>query len=128
MFCIRRIGTPYYSFFFNDTATTEIYTLSLHDALPICHHHFHVHDVLAREGGQRHRQSVVLLVGQHDQRPHEIVPCAHEGEDRQGHQHRLEHRQHDLEEDTQLPCPVDARRLQQFVRNRTRVLAHQEDA
>src|SRR3989454_10007622 len=29
---------PYTSlfFFFNDTATTEIYTLSLHDALPIC--------------------------------------------------------------------------------------------
>src|SRR5256886_9664969 len=25
-------------FFFNDTATTEIYTLSLHDALPILHH------------------------------------------------------------------------------------------
>src|SRR2546421_6306460 len=24
-------------FFFNDTATTEIYTLPLHDALPICH-------------------------------------------------------------------------------------------
>src|SRR5438477_1480548 len=24
-----------FSFFFNDTATTEIYTLSLHDALPI---------------------------------------------------------------------------------------------
>src|SRR5947207_11663741 len=23
-------------FFFNDTSTTEIYTLSLHDALPIC--------------------------------------------------------------------------------------------
>src|SRR5258705_4744748 len=31
-----------YLFFFNDTATTEIYTLSLHDALPIC---------LGREGG-----------------------------------------------------------------------------
>src|SRR5256885_9434937 len=32
------IGTLYTSclfFFFNDTATTEIYTLSLHDALPI---------------------------------------------------------------------------------------------
>src|ERR1041384_8785819 len=32
--------TPCYMFFcfffFNDTATTEIYTLSLHDALPIC--------------------------------------------------------------------------------------------
>src|SRR6202142_3388214 len=26
----------YAVFFFNDTATTEIYTLSLHDALPIC--------------------------------------------------------------------------------------------
>src|SRR2546429_5484182 len=26
---------PTYFFFFNDTATTEIYTLSLHDALPI---------------------------------------------------------------------------------------------
>src|SRR3712207_7980280 len=25
----------YYFFFFNDTATTEIYTLSLHDAFPI---------------------------------------------------------------------------------------------
>src|SRR2546421_6681918 len=27
----------YTFFFFNDTATTEIYTLSLHDALPIYH-------------------------------------------------------------------------------------------
>src|SRR2546429_5636757 len=28
--------TYFFFFFFNDTATTEIYTLSLHDALPIC--------------------------------------------------------------------------------------------
>src|SRR3712207_7167493 len=28
-------GAFYQIFFFNDTATTEIYTLSLHDALPI---------------------------------------------------------------------------------------------
>src|SRR2546429_9983444 len=28
---------PILFFFFNDTATTEIYTLSLHDALPISH-------------------------------------------------------------------------------------------
>src|SRR2546430_17024870 len=27
----------FFFFFFNDTATTEIYTLSLHDALPIYH-------------------------------------------------------------------------------------------
>src|SRR3712207_9185462 len=29
------VGDVNYFFFFNDTATTEIYTLSLHDALPI---------------------------------------------------------------------------------------------
>src|ERR1022692_3947005 len=28
-------AAPFVFFFFNDTATTEIYTLSLHDALPI---------------------------------------------------------------------------------------------
>src|SRR5436309_10075822 len=32
---VARHATVYF-FFFNDTATTEIYTLSLHDALPIC--------------------------------------------------------------------------------------------
>src|SRR6266540_6520924 len=31
-------------FFFNDTATTEIYTLSLHDALPIFLHQEHVQE------------------------------------------------------------------------------------
>src|SRR5256885_2551436 len=34
-------------FFFNDTATTEIYTLSLHDALPISFHRL-------RGGGREH--------------------------------------------------------------------------
>src|SRR2546426_11675267 len=32
---VRRPSRPLLLFFFNDTATTEIYTLSLHDALPI---------------------------------------------------------------------------------------------
>src|SRR5256885_3560236 len=32
---IIRADTLFFFFFFNDTATTEIYTLSLHDALPI---------------------------------------------------------------------------------------------
>src|SRR5258707_10138889 len=31
-----RSTAGFFFFFFNDTATTEIYTLSLHDALPIC--------------------------------------------------------------------------------------------
>src|SRR3712207_8913796 len=45
-------------FFFNDTATTEIYTLSLHDALPIS----------ATAAGRHHRRSR----GEHDSpdRPH----------------------------------------------------------
>src|SRR2546430_10695433 len=32
---ILRVSSLSFLFFFNDTATTEIYTLSLHDALPI---------------------------------------------------------------------------------------------
>src|ERR1039457_2201849 len=33
--CRSASSVSNFSFFFNDTATTEIYTLSLHDALPI---------------------------------------------------------------------------------------------
>src|SRR2546430_10649312 len=56
-------GWPF--FFFNDTATTEIYTLSLHDALPISAHHAYLphrrygiasqRAVAARRQEQRHR-------------------------------------------------------------------------
>src|SRR5260221_14407775 len=35
-FSLISIPLLFFFFFFNDTATTEIYTLSLHDALPIC--------------------------------------------------------------------------------------------
>src|SRR2546425_10174057 len=35
VFFLTRIPYLFFFFFFNDTATTEIYTLSLHDALPI---------------------------------------------------------------------------------------------
>src|SRR5882672_748440 len=36
VFCLKKkAGELLLCFFFNDTATTEIYTLSLHDALPI---------------------------------------------------------------------------------------------
>src|SRR2546427_11420917 len=34
-FLIMSSTSVFFFFFFNDTATTEIYTLSLHDALPI---------------------------------------------------------------------------------------------
>src|SRR5476649_3019153 len=42
-------------FFFNDTATTEIYTLSLHDALPICRGFW-------RSDAGRHRRPVCHAV------------------------------------------------------------------
>src|SRR2546426_12329979 len=40
MFSVKYINFTllFFFFFFNDTATTEIYTLSLHDALPIWVH------------------------------------------------------------------------------------------
>ena len=49
--------------FFNDTATTEIYTLSLHDALPILvegprtddRHHAAVHSEVLRDGALESR-------------------------------------------------------------------------
>src|SRR4029434_10379786 len=42
--CAALLHTPaLFFFFFNDTATTEIYTLSLHDALPISHIHTNTH-------------------------------------------------------------------------------------
>src|SRR5258705_5199009 len=54
--------TVFFLFFFNDTATTEIYTLSLHDALPICAEHVEhlalalgldqVEHVLVDQGGE----------------------------------------------------------------------------
>src|SRR5256885_12118177 len=36
-YSVLRFQSSVFFFFFNDTATTEIYTLSLHDALPISH-------------------------------------------------------------------------------------------
>src|SRR5256885_6934084 len=43
----------FFFFFFNDTATTEIYTLSLHDALPIFGHLRAGPLALARPRGRR---------------------------------------------------------------------------
>src|SRR3954449_12674595 len=41
---LRFIHSFCFFFFFNDTATTEIYPLSLHDALPICGIYLAPHD------------------------------------------------------------------------------------
>src|SRR3989441_5833017 len=52
-------------FFFNDTATTEIYTLSLHDALPIWMclvNHAEVHFVRGRYEEARHNAEAALAI------------------------------------------------------------------
>src|SRR5688572_31014375 len=54
-------------FFFNDTATTEIYTLSLHDALPILRAARAVHDHPDRGVGDPRRAA-----GQHGVRRHQL--------------------------------------------------------
>src|SRR2546423_9819201 len=60
-------------FFFNDTATTEIYTLSLHDALPICFRQ--VHHV--RDRGEHLLAPVAL-----EQLEKAALARLHRGEDR----------------------------------------------
>src|SRR2546427_6080439 len=57
-------------FFFNDTATTEIYTLSLHDALPISlpRHELHDEVVKAARGADVDRGDQVFVVERGDRK------------------------------------------------------------
>src|SRR3712207_8436135 len=55
--CIDGCGVQHVFFFFNDTATTEIYTLSLHDALPISAR-VRLHRQRAEGGGARNLHPV----------------------------------------------------------------------
>src|SRR2546430_8917331 len=65
-------GNPSCSFFFfNDTATTEIYTLSLHDALPISLQHGEEPAVHRVEGGLERR--TVRPSGERQRLPREAV-------------------------------------------------------
>src|SRR5256885_16308108 len=61
IFCIFKYEFDILFFFFNDTATTEIYTLSLHDALPIFGE-VHVAHASARQ--VRHLAPVALDPGE----------------------------------------------------------------
>src|SRR2546428_3447925 len=59
--CVFRM---YFFFFFNDTATTEIYTLSLHDALPIYHFTGSARGAPRRRRGRLHCRSPHAARGQ----------------------------------------------------------------
>src|SRR2546429_8126548 len=56
-------------FFFNDTATTEIYTLSLHDALPISKR-FPYSDLSVTAHRLRKRQVANVRAGDEQNEPH----------------------------------------------------------
>src|SRR5687768_18090685 len=56
LFLISSLPFPLFFFFFNDTATTEIYTLSLHDALPILMTETSIPDRRAVDRGQPDRR------------------------------------------------------------------------
>src|SRR3712207_8199814 len=85
-------------FFFNDTATTEIYTLSLHDALPIFLHQAPVvqhpllgrWDVLLVEEGAKGEDQVNELVNLRHE-PHEPIPRVQRSEE---HTSELQSRQY----------------------------------
>src|SRR2546430_10380866 len=79
-------------FFFNDTATTEIYTLSLHDALPI-----------SRRRGARGEQEIEAVP--HRQRHDRVT-----GVSLERHQGRLDTRSEEhtaeLQSQSNLVCPL----------------------
>src|SRR2546426_1037371 len=70
----------FFFFFFNDTATTEIYTLSLHDALPILQEQRTVGDLDSHLGARREADDHGLgpLARRHE------VAARHQQGERQG--------------------------------------------
>src|SRR2546429_9271372 len=76
----------FFFFFFNDTATTEIYTLSLHDALPISSRRWHQ--------PTRQRRSLDYTIV----RPHRPGPC------RRRHRLRSEEHTSELQSRLHLVC------------------------
>src|SRR2546422_9232416 len=67
LFYVLRVRTLHsFFFFFNDTATTEIYTLSLHDALPIYNKHATVPVVIqVLHAGAQQPVTVTINVREH---------------------------------------------------------------
>src|SRR3712207_6985992 len=84
-------------FFFNDTATTEIYTLSLHDALPIFGENEKVR-VIARFGPQQGRYMMHchnLVHEDHDMMTHfDVGPTGEDPSRSEEHTSELQSRQY----------------------------------
>src|SRR5438309_9874488 len=67
------LSKVFFFFFFNDTATTEIYTLSLHDALPIS---FSAHAIRGENP-----EPELVVVHRHSSEPEQVEKDAHRSEE-----------------------------------------------
>src|SRR2546426_6004623 len=103
MFLLEHIF--YVFFFFNDTATTEIYTLSLHDALPISKHVREAGVLKSGPGLRAHRRKVreARCRGAHG-------PAVHPSEHQRSEEHTSE---------LQSPCNLVCRLLLEKKKNIT---------
>src|SRR2546426_4334848 len=91
-------------FFFNDTATTEIYTLSLHDALPICS--------WRARGDPRSRAGRRLPVEPRDVRRSGACRTRHRGGERRSEEHTSE---------LQSPCNLVCRLLLEKKKKKSKI-------
>ena len=66
--CVLLLFFFFVFFFFNDTATTEIYTLSLHDALPICGTHAGKHTAYRQVDNGFNGSRVTRAISKDDER------------------------------------------------------------
>src|SRR5260370_41596116 len=87
---LRRHPVSSSFFFFNDTATTEIYTLSLHDALPIYHEQ--------SRGRQIRTERAEHVLEGRDHEKHD------DGHDDEGHNDRSEEHTSELQSHLNLVC------------------------
>src|SRR5256885_12179864 len=94
-----------YYFFFNDTATTEIYTLSLHDALPI---------YLGAQGDGAHRRRGGSRAGGREGRSGRPI--------RPGRAPRSEEHTSELQSPCNLVCRLLLEKKKTEIRNFTRHL------
>src|SRR5256885_16601898 len=94
----------FFFFFFNDTATTEIYTLSLHDALPIFH----------QGGGERHLCSAGVAAGRQGEADFALVGVARLVLNERG---RVALRSEEHTSELQSPCNLVCRLLLEKKKN-----------
>src|SRR5260221_8775301 len=93
------------SFFFNDTATTEIYTLSLHDALPIL--------LFLRQIAEGSEKTHRWPHGLHLRRVHRPLQRHHRGRGREGR--RSEEHTSELQSHSDIVCRLLLEKRNQWI-------------